>query len=42
MILLAALGVLMLVVGAVLLITELMESWLTRGQSALVDGLQAG
>jgi len=31
-----------LVVGVLLLIMELMESWLSKGQAALVDGLQAG
>ena len=35
-------GVLLLVLGLVLLIAELMEAWLSRGQRALVDGLQAG
>jgi uncharacterized membrane protein YidH (DUF202 family) len=37
-----AVGVILIVVGALLLITELMENWLTKGQAALVDGLQAG
>jgi uncharacterized BrkB/YihY/UPF0761 family membrane protein len=37
-----AVGVLLCVVGFVLLITELLETWLSRGQKALVDGLQAG
>jgi len=37
-----AIGSILLVVGFVLLITELMETWLSRGQRALVDGLQAG
>jgi uncharacterized membrane protein len=41
-IVLASLGVLLIAAGVVLLITDLMETWLTRGQSALVDGLQAG
>jgi uncharacterized membrane protein HdeD (DUF308 family) len=41
-IVLASLGVLLIAAGLVLLITDLMETWLTRGQSALVDGLQAG
>jgi hypothetical protein len=35
-------GAILLVVGVLLLITELMESWLSKGQAALVDGLQAG
>lgn len=37
-----AIGSLLFVAGFVLLITELMETWLSRGQRALVDGLQAG
>jgi len=37
-----AVGVLLCVAGFVLLITELLETWLSRGQKALVDGLQAG
>ena len=40
--LLGGLGALVLVIGALLLITELLETWLSRGQTALVDGLQAG
>ena len=39
---LAAVGALMLVIGLLLLITEFMENWLSKGQTALVDGLQAG
>lgn len=39
---LGAAGILLLVIGVLLLITELMENWLTKGQAALVDGLQAG
>ncbi len=39
---LGAAGTLLLVVGLLLLITELMETWLSKGQTALVDGLQAG
>jgi len=35
-------GAALLIVGIVILITELMEVWLTRSQKALVDGLQAG
>ncbi len=35
-------GALLIVVGLLLLVTELMEAWLSRGQSVLVDGLQAG
>jgi hypothetical protein len=37
-----AAGALMLIVGLLLLITELMENWLSTGQTVLVDGLQAG
>ena len=39
---LATAGALMLIIGLLLLITELMENWLSKGQTALVDGLQAG
>jgi zinc transporter ZupT len=35
-------GAVLLVVGLLLLITELIETWMSRGQTALVDGLQAG
>jgi len=35
-------GAVLLIVGVLILITELFEVWLTRGQTALVDGLQAG
>ena len=35
-------GAVLILVGLALLVTELMETWLSRGQSALVDGLQAG
>jgi len=37
-----AVGTLLCLAGLVLLITELLEAWLSRGQKALVDGLQAG
>lgn len=37
-----AIGAVLLAVGVLLLITELMVSWIGRGQTALVDGLQAG
>jgi len=37
-----AVGALLSVAGFVLLIMELLETWLSRGQKALVDGLQAG
>jgi len=37
-----AVGVVLCVAGFVLLIMELLETWLSRGQKALVDGLQAG
>lgn len=36
------LGVLLLLVGVLIFITEMFESWLSHGQAALVDGLQAG
>ena len=39
---LAALAALLLVIGLIVLITELIERWLSRSQAALVDGLQAG
>ena len=39
---LGAAGALLLVIGVLLLITELMADWLSKGQTALVDGLQAG
>jgi hypothetical protein len=32
----------LILVGLALLVTDLMETWLSRGQRALVDGLQAG
>jgi hypothetical protein len=35
-------AVLFLVVGLIVLVTELFEGWLNRSQAALVDGLQAG
>ena len=40
--LLGGIGVLLLIVGFFLLISEIFESLLTRGQTMLVDGLQAG
>lgn len=40
--LVGGIGVLFLIVGLLVLITEILESFLTRGQVALVDGLQAG
>jgi hypothetical protein len=40
--LLGGIGVLLLIVGLLLLISEIFESLLTRGQTMLVDGLQAG
>ena len=40
--LLVDIGVLLLIVGLLLLISEIFESLLTRGQTMLVDGLQAG
>ena len=40
--LVGAIGVLFLIVGLLVLIAEILESFLSRGQVALVDGLQAG
>jgi uncharacterized membrane protein len=40
--LLAVGGTVVFIIGLLLLITELMENWLSKGQTALVDGLQAG
>lgn len=39
---LVALAILLLAVGLIVLITEILEGLLSRGQAALVDGLQAG
>jgi hypothetical protein len=39
---LVVLAVLLLLIGLIVLITELLERWLSRSQAALVDGLQAG
>jgi ABC-type transport system involved in cytochrome c biogenesis permease subunit len=36
------LGALLLLAGVLIFITEMFESWLSHGQAALVDGLQAG
>jgi zinc transporter ZupT len=33
---------LLLIVGVLIFITEMIEDWLTHGQTALVDGLQSG
>jgi type IV secretory pathway VirB3-like protein len=41
-ILVAAVAVLFLLVGLIVLVTELFEIWLNRSQAALVDELQAG
>ena len=41
-IILAAVGSILFLIGVALLIMELFETWLSRGQRALVDGLQAG
>lgn len=38
--LVAALAVLFLVVGPIVLSTEILKGWLSRSQAALVDGLQ--
>jgi hypothetical protein len=35
-------GIVLLLAGLLLLVTELVETWLSRSQRALVDGLQAG
>ena len=40
--LVGGIGVLLLIIGLIVLITEILESFLTRGQTMLVDGLQAG
>ena len=40
--LIGVVGVVLLGVGLLLLVTELVENWLSKGQAALVDGLQAG
>lgn len=39
---LGVVGGIILIIGLILLITSLIETWLTKGQTALVDGLQAG
>jgi hypothetical protein len=39
---LGAAGAVLFVLGLLLLVTDLMENWLSKGQTALVDGLQAG
>jgi len=38
----AGVGISLIVIGLALLVTELLERWLSGGQTALVDGLQAG
>ncbi len=38
----AAFAVVLLVIGLIIVLTEVLERWLTRSQTALVDGLQAG
>ena len=40
--LVGGIGVLFLIAGLLVLIAEILESFLSRGQVALVDGLQAG
>jgi predicted membrane channel-forming protein YqfA (hemolysin III family) len=40
--LVAGVGVVLLIIGVLVFVTEVFESLLTRGQTALVDGLQAG
>ncbi len=37
----AAIGILFVVLGVVVLNTDILKVWLSRGQAALVDGLQA-
>jgi hypothetical protein len=39
---LAIAGTVVFIIGLLLLMTELIENWLSKGQAALVDGLQAG
>ncbi len=39
---LGVVGAIIFVIGLLLFVTELIENWLTKGQTALVDGLQAG
>ena len=36
------LGAVLVLVGLALMVTDLFEKWLSQGQRALVDGLQAG
>jgi hypothetical protein len=38
----AAFALVLLVIGLIIVLTEVFEKWLTRSQAALVDGLQAG
>lgn len=40
--LVGGIGVLLVIVGLLVFITEIFEAFLTRSQTALVDGLQAG
>jgi hypothetical protein len=40
--LVAAISILFLVLGVIVLIMDIFEVWLNRGQPTLVDGLQAG
>ena len=40
--LVGGIGVLLLIIGLIVLITEILESFLSREQTMLVDGLQAG
>ena len=40
--LVAVVAAFLIAIGVLVLITEMFESWLNRGQAALVDGLQAG
>ncbi len=37
-----AFGAVILLFGLMVVLTEVLERWLTRSQAALVDGLQAG
>jgi hypothetical protein len=38
----AAISILFLALGVIVLLMDILEVWLSRGQAALVDGLQAG
>ena len=38
----AAISIPILALGVIVLIMDILDVWLSRGQAALVDGLQAG